>query len=252
VFALIEAVEVNGIAVTELKSLRSNDSANAVIDLTLSEDEGDSSPAPVLHFRPLEETPAGEPTNTGLPDHGLLLDRDFGSFNHWGSGRAASFFSRKVFKGGSSRTRRRIASRPSTRGNEHNALSCTLQSPDYQMSKRRRVEFDPTTHDQERDRGDDPKQIDRRPQVDIPKKTSEVCPSPASSKSLSAQAIQATQNGRDGHELSKDTLNESLKIALRQQVFPHVNQRLSHYRLSIDSSTRRQLGKKVRPISATF
>ena len=70
-------------------------------------------------------------------------------------------------------------------------------------------------------------------------------PVSTTSQSASMQALQG--RGEDGE--FNDSMNESLKIALRQQVFPHVNQRLGHYRVSIDVATRRQLGKKVSSLS---
>lgn len=224
---------------------------NAIIDLTLSEDESDPSAVPSLPFRPLEETPAGEPSGTGLQDHGLLLDRDFGSFNCWGPGRTTSFLSRKLLKGGSSRLRRRITSKLPAKSNERGVVPSVRKIPGYHASsvKRRRVELDLGNQNQGRERGDDLEQITRRPQIDAAEKTLRTGSLPPNSKSSSAQAIQTPQTGRSGNELSKGTMNEGLKIALRRQVFPYVNQRLSHYRLSIDTSTRRQLGKKVLPSS---
>jgi hypothetical protein len=221
--------------------------ANEVIDLTLSENESASPPAAALHFRPLSETPAGEPGGEALTDHGLLLDRDFGSFDRWGSGHAASFSNRKLLKGGTSRLRRRITSKPSTINIESGVLPRIGQIQDYHANtaKRRRVELDPAYHNHTSKHSDRIEQIPQDPQIDVTEKTSKTISLQASSQSNVAKAFQVPQQGQGGNEISKDALNESLKVALRQQVFPHVNQRLAHYRLSIDNATRKQLGKKV-------
>jgi hypothetical protein len=222
-------------------------SASEVIDLTLSDDESASLPPAALQFRPLSETAAGEPSGAALPDHGLLLDGDFGSFNRWGSGRAASFLSRKLLKGGSSQLRRRITSKSSTTGRESCLLPKVRQIQDYHgiAAKRRRVELEPAYHNQRRKHSDKIEQIPQCPQIDVAEKALKTVSLQASSQSNAAQAFRVPQQGQSGNEISKDALNESLKIVLRQQVFPHVNQRLAHYRLLIDHATRRQLGKKV-------
>jgi hypothetical protein len=222
-------------------------SVDKVIDLTLSDSEDSSPPFRAPQFRPLEETPAGEPSGAALPDRGLLLDRELGSFNRWGLGRAAGFLSHRLLKGGPSRLRRRITSKSSARSTEHAVLPSIRQVPDYHTSsaKRRRIKLDITYHNQEREHGDDLEQIPRRPQIGVAEKTPGTGPLLVGSQSTSAKAPQAPQQGRGGNEISKDAMNECLKIALRQQVFPHVNQRLGHYRLSIDNATRKQLSKKV-------
>ncbi len=220
-----------------------------VIDLTLSDDESLAPRFPPLRFRPLSETPAGEPSGEVLPEHGLLLDREFGSFSRWGPVRAASFLGRKLSKGGTSQLRRRITSKPPTRNNDHGVLPEVRQIQDYHhhanTSKRRRVEPELTTGSHGKEYSDKIEQEPPGPKTDPAENTSGTGPLLVSSISISAQALQDPQHGRGGNEISKDAMNESLKIALRQQVFPHVNQRLGHYRLSIDNATRRQLGQKV-------
>lgn len=222
-------------------------SASEVIDLTLSDNESASPPPLALQFRPLSETPAGEPSEAALPEHGLLLDRDFSSINRSGSGRAASFLSRKLLKGGTSQLRRRITSKPSTTRRESDVLPNVRQTQDYDANaaKRRRVELDPAYHNYSRKHSDKIEQTPQGLQIDVAEKTSKTVLPQASSQSNAAQAFQVPQQDQGRNEISKDAINESLKIALRQQVFPHVNQRLGHYRLSIDNATRRQLGKMV-------
>ena len=75
--------------------------------------------------------------------------------------------------------------------------------------------------------------------------TRKISPSPHSGSAHGYQQNQPTATEKAVNEVA---INESLKIALRQQVFPHINQRLSHYRRAIDSRTRKQLGKKVGPL----
>jgi hypothetical protein len=182
-----------------------------------------------------------------LPEHGLLLDRDFGSFDRWGSGRAASFLSRKLMKGATSQLLRRITSKPSTTSREVSVLPNVRQIQDYHANsaKRRRVELDPTYHNRGSKPVNEIEELPRSPQTDIAEKTSKTNPSQASSQSNSVQVIQAPQQSQGGNKRSKDAMKASLKVALRQQVFPHVNQLLGHYRLSIDNATRKQLSKNV-------
>jgi hypothetical protein len=213
----------------------------------MSDNESVSPPPAPLHFRPLSETPAGKPCKEALPDHGLLIDRDFGPSNRWGNGRAASFLSRKLLKGRNPQLRRRITSKPSTISRESSVLPNVRQIQDYysNAAKRRCVELD-LAHDEDRSKyGDKIEQIPQDPQSDVTEKTSKTVSRQTSPQSNAAQAFQVSQQGQGRNGISKDAMNEILKIALRQQVFPHVNQRLAHYRLSIDNATRRQLGKKV-------
>jgi len=121
------------------------------------------------------------------------------------------------------------------------------QIQDYHSNaaKRRRVELDLAQHEDRSKYGDKIEQIPQDPQSDVTEKTSETVSRQTSSQSNTVQAFQVSQQGQGGNGIPKDAMNESLKIVLRQQVFPHVNQRLAHYRLSIDNATRRQLGKMV-------
>jgi hypothetical protein len=182
-----------------------------------------------------------------LPNHGLQLDRDFGYFNSWGNSRAASFLSRKLLTGGTSQLRRRITSKPSTISRESVVLPEARQIQDYHanVAKRRCIELDPAYHNQRSKHSDKIEQITQDPQINVIEKTSKTVSSKTSSQSNAAQAFRVPQQDQDGNGISEDAMNERLKIALRQQVFPHVNQRLAHYRLSIDNAIRRQLGKKV-------
>ena len=122
------------------------------------------------------------------------------------------------------------------------------QIQDYHVNaaKRRCVELDPAYHNHSSKHSDKIEQIPQDPQIDITEKTTKIVSLQASSQSNAAQAFQVPQLGQGGNGISKDAMNESLKIALHQQGFPHVNQRLAHYRLSIDNATRGQLGNKVK------
>jgi hypothetical protein len=65
----------------------------------------------------------------------------------------------------------------------------------------------------------------------------------ANKKTLKRPSITITRPGID--KAREDAISESLKTALREQIFPHINQRLEFYRRSIDGPTRRQLAKRV-------
>jgi hypothetical protein len=121
------------------------------------------------------------------------------------------------------------------------------QAPEYHSNaaKRKCVELDPEYHDDRYERSEKIEQTPQDPHIDVTEKSPTAVPLQASSQSNAAQAFQIPQQGQGGNGVSKGAMNESLKVALRQQVFPHVNQCLAHYRLSIDNATRRQLGKKV-------
>lgn len=200
----------------------------------------------VLQFRQPSETSSSERSDTTLPEHGLPLERNFGSSNRWESNHSNRLkfgLRRRV----PSQLRHCFVSNPSNIDRDASGPPQTQQIPAYHINsaKRRHIELDNSNPQHGKKSSNKVEEAPRNPQIDLPKRTlirSSLLPSPRSDTAPAPQVLQHIRGGDGKH---KDIIHESLKVALRQQVFPHINQYLSHYRLSIDNAMRRQLGKQV-------
>lgn len=230
-----------------------------VIDLTV-EDSDDSTPPPVtISPRKSFTSPWRVEPNAAIQDHSLPHD---GAFRP--STKRAPEISKLLLPNFSghgklpSKTRRSSPSKSVL----SQPVSGNFQStPSYitNNAKRRRVELTPSASHE----GDKLKpqvaEIPPSPEAEslqsAPSQPSAATSTPTiapSSQSGSAQEHQQSCPTAKGNTVNEVAINESLKVALRQQVFPHINQRLSHYRRAIDSATRKQLGKKVRPTVSRY
>jgi hypothetical protein len=225
-----------------------------VIDLTV-EDGDDSTPPPVtISARQSFTSPWRIEPNAATPEHSLLLDGALRPSTKW-----VPEISKLLLPNLSG-----LAKLPSkTRRPSPPKLVLSQQgsgkfrsAPSYitNNAKRRRVELAPSASHEGSRVNPQVAEIPPSPEAEVLPSTSSEPSAAASTRTIllsshsgSAQGFQQNRPAAKGNTVNEVDINESLKVALRQQVFPHINQRLSHYRRAIDSVTRKQLGKKVSP-----